>query len=108
MYQVAFPHVVTISVRNIKEILNQPHKHYVEKNESLLGIKRLFENSKFFGKLVRREKEDFDSFLFGVWIANEPSWIIVRKYDRGGQCFIYSISDQASLLDHLEKPKENL
>ena len=102
----AFPHVVTISVRNIKEILNQPHKHYIEKNESLLEIKCLFVNSKFFGKLVRREKEDFDSFLFEIWIANEPSWIIVRKYDRGGDCFIYSISDQSSLLDHLEENRK--
>ena len=106
MYHPAFPHVVTISVRNIKEILNQPHKHYIEKNESLLEIKCLFENSKFFGKLVRREKEDFASFLFEIWIAKDPSWIIVRKYDRGGDCFIYSISDQSSLLDHLEENRK--
>ena len=66
----------------------------------------MFENSKFFGKLVRREKEDFDSFLFEIWIANESSWIIVRKYDRGGDCFIYSISDQSSLLDHLEENRK--
>ena len=106
MYHVAFPHVVTISVRNIKEILNQPHMHYAEKNESLLEIKRLFENSKFYGKLMRREKEDFDSFLFEIWIVNDPSWIIVRKYDRGGYSYIYSISDQSSLLEYLEENRK--
>lgn len=85
-----------------------PEEIYAEKNESLLKIKDLFENSKYHGELVRRAEEDFDSYLFETKIADEPSWMIVRKYDRGGQCFIYSISDQASLLDHLKKPKENL
>ena len=108
MQHAVFPYIVTISIRNVKEILNQPHKHYVEKNESLLKIRNLFEDSKYHGELVRRAEEDLDSFLFETEIADEPSWIIVRKYDRGGQCFIYSISDQASLLDHLKKPKENL
>lgn len=98
-----FPHKVGISVRNIKEILNQPHKHYAEKNESILQIKELFEKADYLGQLNRRDGDQFDSFLFQTTIANEPSWILVRKYDRGSDYLIYSISDQSSLVSHLMK-----
>lgn len=107
MHNCDFPFPVTVSKRNIKEILNQPHKHYVEKNESILRLKSMFEESKFQGELTRRADEDFNSFLFETEIANEPSWFIVRKYDRGNDYLVYSISDQQELKSHIMS-KENL
>ena len=102
-----FPFPVTVSKRNIKEILNQPHKHYSEKNESILRLKSMFEESIYQGELTRRADEDFNSYLFETEIANEPSWFIIRKYDRGTEYLIYSISDQSELKSHI-KSKENL
>ena len=67
----------------------------------------MFEESKYQGELTRRADEDFNSFLFETEIANEPSWFIVRKYDRGTDYLIYSISDQSELKSHI-KSKENL
>lgn len=107
MYNRGFPFPVTVSKRNIKEILNQPHKHYAEKNESILRLKSMFEESKFQGELTRRADEDFNSFLFETEIANDPSWFIVRKYDRGNDYLVYSISDQQELKSHIMS-KENL
>ena len=107
MYNRDFPFPVTVSKRNIKEILNQPHKHYAEKNESILRLKSLFEESMYQGELTRRADEDFNSYLFQTEIAKEPSWFIIRKYDRGSDYLIYSISDQPDLKSHI-KSKENL
>jgi hypothetical protein len=102
-----FPHSVTVSARNIKEILNQPHKHYREKNESVLHLDKLFEQSLYLGELDRRKGVDFDSFLFQTTIGNECSWIIVRKYDRGKDYIIYSISDQSNLLTHIKEKEDS-
>ena len=101
-----FRHSVYVTARNIKEILNQPHKHYAEKNEAVLQLETLFETSKYLGRLNRKEGDDFSSFLFQTSIANSPSWLIIRKYDRSNEYCIYTISDQSSLLNYLEKKKD--
>ena len=59
----------------------------------------MFEESKFQGELTRRADEDFNSFLFETEIANEPSWFIVRKYDRGNDYLVYSLGPAG-----IEKP----
>lgn len=102
-----FPHLVTTTARCIKEILNQPHKHYAEKNESVLQIDILFETSTYLGTLIRKEKDDFISFLFQTSIANDPSWIIVRKYERSDDYCIYTISDQPNLLKYLKEKEDS-
>ena len=106
LYNKAFSHSVIVTAHNIKEILNQPHKHYTEKNEAVLQIESLFESSKYLGKLDRKKGDHFSSFLFQTSIANDPSWFIVRKYDRGEEYCIYTISDQPNLLIHLEKKED--
>lgn len=94
---------VVISNRNIKELTNQPHKHYNEKNEAILRIDELFRNSDYLGELKKEHSDDdFSSFLFETKIANEKSWIVVRKYDRGTDYLIYSISDQPSITNYLK------
>ena len=40
-----FPHDIYINVSGIKEWLNQPHKHYAEKNEALLQLPELLLSS---------------------------------------------------------------
>ena len=99
-----FNHEVVISVRNIKEILNQPHKNLNEKNEAILEIDKLFSSSTFKGELSKENETDgFTSYIFEIQIADSKSWIIVRKYDTTREFWIYSISDQEYLLKHLKK-----
>lgn len=98
-----FNHKVIISGRNIKEILNQPHRNFNEKNEAILKIDKLFNSSIFKGELNKENKtDDFTSYLFETTIAKSKSWIIVRKYDLSTNYTIYSISDQKLLLNYLK------
>ncbi|MBR4787593.1 MAG: hypothetical protein IK013_06955 [Bacteroidales bacterium] len=102
-----FDNKVTISNRNIKELTNQPHKHYNEKNEAILKIDKLFHDSEYLGELTKEHPDDdFTSFLFETEIATEKSWIIVRKYDRGTDYLIYSISDQSVMTSFLKKKED--
>lgn len=99
-----FKNNVVLSNRNIKEILNQPHKHLYEKNESLLKIDEIYRESEYLGMLTKDKKTDnFDSYLFETTIANQKSWIIVRKYDLSKEYSIYSISDQKGLKKFIKK-----
>lgn len=98
-----FNHKVVLSGRNIKEILNQPHCSFNEKNEAILEIDKLFSSAMFIGELNKENKtDDFTSYLFETNIAKNKSWIIVRKYDLSTKYTIYSISDQESLLSHIK------
>lgn len=76
-----------------------------EKNELGLHIDILFEQSVYLGELDRREGVNFDSFLFQTIIERAFSWIIVRKYDRGNDYSIYSISDRSNLLTHVKEKR---
>lgn len=98
-----FEHKATLSGKSLKEILNQPHKHYNEKNEALLHIDSLYKNSKYLGKLEKKVGVDYDSYLFETEIAGEKSWIVVKKYAFNTVATIYSISDSKTLLDHLKE-----
>ena len=49
LYHPYFPHDIYINVSGIKEWLNQPHKHYAEKNEALLQLPELLLNSEYLG-----------------------------------------------------------
>jgi len=40
-------------------------------------------------------------------IANDPSWIIVRKYERSDDYCIYTISDQPNLLKYLKEKEDS-
>ena len=99
-----FNKTVKISNRNIKELTNQPHKHYNEKNEAILKIDELFRDSDYLGELTKEHPDDnFSSFLFETEIAAEKSWIIVRKYDTTSSYLIYSISDSEEIVNYVKK-----
>ncbi|MBR4917767.1 MAG: hypothetical protein IKZ52_00935 [Bacteroidales bacterium] len=104
-----FRHGVSISNRNIKEILNQPHKHFDKKNLAILELDKLFQQSIYLGSLKKQHPGDyFTSFLFKTTIENEDSWIIVRKYDTTPQYYLYCISDSDSLMQYIVKTLQGL
>lgn len=78
----------------------------MKKNEMVLTIDKLFSKSKYRGELTKEnENDDFTSFLFETEIAHDKSWIIARKYDRGNDYLMYSISDNDNIVKYLKKVK---
>ena len=89
-----FPHDIYINMSGIKEWLNQPHKHYAEKNEALLQLPELLMESEYLGSEPDPKGRDYiiASHLFKTQIANDNSWIIVNEtiWD---ECWVHSVSD---------------
>ena len=103
-----FKHPIRITNKGIKEWTNQPHKLYAEKNEMLLDIKSVIFTAEYLGRMSRQPKDDYISYLFSAKVKKTESWIIVRKYDRVNDCVIHSISDNYSILRHLEKKEKDV
>ena len=89
-----FPHDIYINVSGIKEWLNQPHRHYAEKNEALLQLPELLSGSEYLGSEPDPKGRDYiiASHLFRTQIADDTSWIIVNEtiWD---DCWVHSVSD---------------
>ena len=89
-----FPHDIYINVSGIKEWLNQPHRHYAEKNEALLHLTELLLESEYLGAKPDPKGRDYirNGHIFKTTIAEESSWIIISE-TIWGDCFVHSISD---------------
>jgi hypothetical protein len=95
-----FPHDIRINVSGIKEWLNQPHKHYAEKNEALLRLPELLNEAEYVGTKADPKGRDFIKVghIFKTEIANEPSWMIVSE-TIWGEFQMHSISDNYPYID---------
>ena len=94
LYHPYFPHDIYINVSGIKEWLNQPHKHYAEKNEALLQLPELLLNSEYLGAKPDPKGRDYirNGHIFKTTIAEEASWIIISE-TIWGECLVHSVSD---------------
>ena len=70
-----FPHDIYINVSGIKEWLNQPHKHYTEKNEALLRLPELLCESEYLGAKADPKGRDYirNGHIFKITIAEDVS-----------------------------------
>ena len=89
-----FPHDIRINVSGIKEWLNQPHKHYAEKNEALLRLPELLNDSEYLDSVADPKGRDYivASHLFKTKIEEADSWIIVNE-TIWNEFLIHSVSD---------------
>ena len=89
-----FPHDIYINVSGIKEWLNQPHRHYAEKNEALLNLPKLMQESEYLDSVADPKGRDYivASHLFKTKIAEADSWIIVNE-TIWSEFLVHSISD---------------
>ena len=89
-----FPHDIYINVSGIKEWLNQPHRHYAEKNEALLNLPKLMQESEYLDSVADPKGRDYivASHLFRTKIAEADSWIIVNE-TIWSEFLVHSISD---------------
>lgn len=94
MYHPYFPHDIYINVSGIKEWLNQPHRHYKEKNEALLKLPELITNSEYLGAVPDPKGRNFilTGHIFKIEINGETSWIIVCE-TIWHECWVHSVSD---------------
>lgn len=85
---------VEITGTGIKEILNQPHEHYLAKNELLLELPKLIEEAKYLGAYEDEGKKEWvvQTHLFETEIEGEKSWIIALE-NKQGKILLHSISD---------------
>lgn len=89
-----FPHDIYINMSGIKEWLNQPHRHYAEKNEALINLASLLYESEYLGAVSDPKGRDYiaSSHLFEIQLAEEKSWIVVNE-TIWNECWVHSISD---------------
>lgn len=97
-----FDKLMTISGKGVKEWLNQPHKHYMEKNELLLDMPNLIRNSVYKGSGKDKHDPNITIHLFETEIKGDKSWIIVREHPNG-VVSVHSISDSPSILNAIIK-----
>lgn len=86
---------VSFTSTGIKEALNQPHKHILEKNEAVRNIVRLLETAGY----VRTDPDIKENRMvkayhyYQIEIANEPSFVVIRELSTGELVF-YSIVEK--------------
>jgi hypothetical protein len=91
---------ISITGGGIEEFLNQPHKHYAEKNEMLLDIRFVLEHSDYLGVSSLHGKT---SHVFETELCGEKTWLIVNEV-RGRGLALYSISDSDRVSSGIKKP----
>ena len=89
-----FQNAIKINMAGIKEWLNQPHRHYAAKNESLLNLQVIIQESEYLGTKSDPKGREFIKVghIFKTDIAGEPSWIIVSE-TIWGEFWVHSVSD---------------
>ena len=97
-----FDKPISITNTDIKEWLNQPHKHIEAKNELLLEIGEVVQNAEYLGAGPDKHIPNVAAHFFEIEIKAEKSWIVVREHPDGG-CHIHSISDSKHIEAYTEK-----
>ena len=97
-----FDRQMRISNGGIKEWINQPHKHYMEKNEMLLNLPDVLSQSTYKGQGLDIHNASIPIHLFETTINGDASWIIARDI-RGEGILVYSISDSKDILKALSR-----
>lgn len=94
---------ITFTTKGIKEYLNQPHKHYTEKNELIATMPNVLKNATYkgFGENIKNN-EATNFHLFEIEILEDKSYLIVKENTAGVLQF-YSISDSDKVLLGLKK-----
>lgn len=95
---------VSISRKGIKEWLNQPHEHIEEKNEMLLNIETVLNQSKYLGCGQDKHDSDAIAHIYAVGIKGNKSWIIIREM-HNGSLKIHSISDSETIVEKILSKK---
>ncbi len=96
---------VKFTKRGLQEFVNQPHKHYNEKNKLAYSIDDLVREGRYLGyteyKATRMEPR---SHILETTIAEDKSWLIVKENINEG-FVLYSVSDNSTVLEDIKNGK---
>ena len=92
-----FPKPIKLTNKAVREWTDQPFKHYVEKNEMILDIGNVIKQSTYLGWKANKSNPELRVFIFETKVEGDKAWIIVKEYERGGDVFLHSISDNESV-----------
>jgi len=86
---------VTITASGVKEALNQPHKHYFSKNESIKNIEAILPASTFIESKADSSGDSNNVFhYFKTTLNGEDSYIVLKEIRKEGKIVFYSIVDK--------------
>ena len=94
----------TISRGTIKEWLNQPHQHVIEKNELLLDLCDILPKAEYVDWGYDEHDPTTIAHLIRVNVGGDDSWIVVREFNNG-DIRIHSISDNPNIVGMVTKTK---
>lgn len=72
------PLPIRFTTKGIKEALNQPHKHYIEKNEALKDIIERIQQGKYIGEKKDDKGRNIIFHYIETQIAGEASTIVIK------------------------------
>ncbi|GHT25566.1 hypothetical protein AGMMS4957_20590 [Bacteroidia bacterium] len=85
---------IHFTVSGIKEYLNQPHKHYYEKNRLIKNIVRIIEEALYYGEAPDKHGNTNTYFYYlKTQIENEDSYIVIKHTKHNNQYALYSVVD---------------
>lgn len=102
-----FPHDIYINMSGIKEWLNQPHKHYIEKNEALLNLPSLLNDSEYLGSVTDPKGRDY---IIPVICSKQQSMRIpvglslMKRYGANAGYIAYRITSQTQIKNRTSEP----
>ena len=84
---------IHITMKGIKETLNQPHKFKHQKNNAIYGIEKLLALSEFVKTINDIKGRPFLWHYLKIIIAENNSYIVIREDIQSGTKILYSIVD---------------
>lgn len=93
---------ITISRKSVKEWLNQPFADVEAKNEALLQLPKLYQESQYMGYVDDIHDLEMKAYIHETTIGEITCWIITRAiYKQGVR--LHSITDNPNILKMLRK-----
>lgn len=93
---------ITISRKSVKEWLNQPFADIEAKNEALLQLPKLYQQSQYMGYVDDIHDPEMKAYIHETIIGEITCWIITRAiYKQGVR--LHSITDNPNILKMLKK-----
>lgn len=93
---------ITISKKSVKEWLNQPFANIEAKNEALLQLPKLYQQSQYMGYVDDIHDPEMKAYIHETIIGEITCWIITRAiYQHGIR--LHSVTDNPSILKLLKK-----
>lgn len=95
---------IVITNKGLKEFLNQPHKHFAEKNELVKNIHSVLQYSEYIGVSDYHKDDKFIKYshVFEIELGGEKTWLIARE-DVTGKVTLYSVSDSDKVLKGVKR-----